>query len=504
MDGKGRNQTAAIYVRVSTEEQVKEGYSIPAQIEVLSQYCKLYNLTIYKIYKDLGISGKTMENRGGLQEMLKHAEKNLFDVVIVWKTNRLARNLKDLLVLVDWLEQNNVAFISYSEHFDTFTPTGRMTMQILGSIGEFERNTIVENVKLGLRQRLSMGKTIGKIAFGYKSINKELQVIEEEAHVVKRMFEIASTMLDVGYKKIAIMLNAEGYRTRKGKLWAGDTVEDILKNPIYIGKLRYDVRHNVKGENYFEVDGIHQAIIDEDTFYKVHAKFENTSECVRNIKGSNDYFLVGLLRCPHCGGSMVRRGSRGYRYYQCLTYHRYGKTGCKGITISANNIEKMVVEKIKEMTKNKKDILNMISNARSKKETENENEPLQKAIANIQAEIDSLEEKKDRYFSLFEEKGIDKSLFIERINQVSAELGVLNKRKDEFVSRTRTIGSRISDEQILEHMQNFLPVFEKADMNDKKRWIRSLIKEILFTEDKKLKKIVFRFPIEELSIEGDI
>ncbi|OPZ85219.1 MAG: hypothetical protein BWY74_03978 [Firmicutes bacterium ADurb.Bin419] len=162
----------------------------------------------------------------------------------------------------------------------------------------------------------------------------------------------------------------------------------------------------------------------------------------------------------------------------------------------------MVLEKIREVTKTKKDIFNMINDARSKKETENE--PLQNAIANIQAEIDSLEEKKDRYFSLFEEKGIDKSLFIERINQVSAELEVLKKRKDEFVNRTRTIGSRISDEEIVEHLQNFLPVFEKADMNDKKRWIRSLIKEILFTEDKKLKKIVFRFPIEELSIDCEV
>lgn len=502
MENKRKSQTAAIYVRVSTEEQVKEGYSIPAQIEVLSQYCKLYNLTVYKIYKDLGISGKSMENRSGLQEMLKDAEKNLFDVVLVWKTNRLARNLKDLLVLVDRLEQKNVAFISYSEHFDTFTPTGRMTMQILGSIGEFERNTIVENVKLGLRQRLNMGKTIGKIGYGYKSVNKELQVVEDEAHIVRRMFEIACTMPDAGYKKIAFMLNSEGYRTRRGKLWAGDTVEDILKNPLYMGKLRYDIHHNIKGENYFEVDGTHQPIIDQNTFYKVQEKFENTPDCVRNIKGENDYFLVGLLRCPHCGGSMVRRGSRGYRYYQCLTYHRYGKTGCKGITISANNIESMVMEKIREITRTKKDILDMINFARSKREVENE--PLQNIITNIQIEIDALEEKKERYFSLFEDKSIDKSLFLERINQVSIQLDTLKKRKEEFVNRTRVIGSRITDEQIVEHLQNFVPVFEKADMNDKKRWIRSLIKEILFTEDKKLKKIVFRFPIEELAIDCEV
>ncbi len=502
MDSKIKKQAAAIYVRVSTEEQAKEGYSIPAQIEVLSQYCQLYNLTVYKIYKDLGISGKSTENRGGLQEMLKAAEKNLFGVVLVWKTNRLARNLKDLLILVDRLEQNNIAFISYSEHFDTFTPTGRMTMQILGSIGEFERNTIVENVKLGLRQRLSMGKTIGRIAYGYKSVNKELQVVEEEAHVVKRIFEIASTMPHAGYKKIAFMLNSEGCRTRRHKPWAGDTVEDILKNPVYIGKLRYDARHNIKGENYFEVDGRHRPIIDDNTFYMVQEKLENIPECVRNIKSGNDYFLVGLLRCPHCGGSMVRRGSRGYRYYQCLTYHRYGKAGCRGITVSANNMENMVLEKIREVMKTKKAVLDMISCARSKKETEND--PLQNAIANIQTEIDALEAKKGRYFSLFEDKSLDKNIFLERLNRVSVRLDTLKKRKEEFISRTKMINSRISDGQIAEYLQDFIPVFEKADVNDKKRWLRSLIKEILLTEDKKLKNIVFRFPIEELAVDCEV
>jgi site-specific DNA recombinase len=494
---RGTKKTkAAIYVRVSTEEQVREGYSVPAQIEVLSQYCKLYNLEIYKIYMDLGISGKSVKNRRGLNEMLEDADKNLFDVVLVWKTNRLARNLKDLLVLVDRLERNNVAFISYSEHFDTLTPTGRMTMQILGSIGEFERNTIVENVKMGLRQRLNMGKTIGRIAFGYRSVNKELQIVDAEARIVKRMFEIAYSLPDAGYKKIAFMLNSEGYRTRMGKLWSGDTVEDILKNPIYIGKLRYDVRHNKKGENYFEVDGMHKSIIDQNTFYKVQERLNSIPDCIKNIKGENDSFLVGLLRCPYCGGGTVRRNSRGFLYYQCLSYHRYGKTACKGFSISAKSIEAVVMEKIDEFTHAIKDILHLVKTVRIKNNSENLHTG--NIIEGIQKGINALEEKKERYFLMFEDRSIDRELFLDRIKSVSAQLDQLKKRKEEFAGYAGSGASRLSDRQIAEHVQNFLPVFKKADVNEKKRWIRLLIKEILLTEDKKIKRFVFRFPLEEL------
>ncbi len=484
---------AAIYVRVSTEEQVKEGYSVPAQIEVLSQYCKLYNLEVYKVYKDLGISGKSAENRSGLQEMLVDSEKGLFDVVLVWKTNRLARNLKDLLLLVDRLEQNHVAFISYSEHFDTLTPTGRMTMQLLGSIGEFERNTITENVKMGLKQRLTMGKTIGRVAYGYKSVDKELQVVENEACVVKRIFETAYEMPDAGYKKIAFMLNMEGFRTRRGKLWAGDTVEDILKNPVYIGKLRYDVRHNKKGQNYFEVDGVHQPIIDKNTFYKVQERLENTPECIKNIESKNDSFLVGLLRCPYCRGSMVRRLIRGYRYYQCLAYHRYGKDGCKGLTISANGIESEVMENIQQVSRKIPVTLDMVNSARRLKDPAGIN--FRNMTTAIQTEINSLEEKKERYCSLFEDGSMDRKLFVERINRITSQIDGLKKRKEEYGGYLMGGGSRLSDGQIAEKLRDFIPVFESMSMNDKKKWLRLLVKEILPTTEKRLGGIIFRFPV---------
>ena len=489
-------QTAALYVRVSTEEQAKEGYSIPAQIEILTQYCKLYNINIYNIYKDLGISGKSTVNRPGLQEMLQDASKSLFDCVVVWKISRLSRNLKDLLILVDKFESNNVSFMSYSEKFDTSAPVGRMTLQILGSIAEFERNTIVENVKMGLHQRFRSGKTIGRIAYGYKSVDKKLVVDLEEAKVIKRMFELVLSSPSAGYKKIATILNDEGFRTRKGNLWASDTVEDILKNPIYIGKLRHDISHNIKGENYTEIEGSHEAIIDEETFNKVQEKISNTLACIKNIKGSNNYFLVGLLRCPKCGGSMVSRISHRYRYYNCLTNHRFGKTKCSGGAVSADNIERSVLEKLKDFTRTKKDILDVIKAIRNKK-SENA-APIIDKINIIETEISKLVDNRERYFTLFDNKNIDSRIFIEKIEKLSSQIEILQKRKQEFIKEERKSTFKVSDEQIVEHLINFLPTFEKSDMETKKRLIRALIKEITLTETKKLNKITFRFPMEDL------
>ncbi len=491
-------QTAALYVRVSTEEQAKEGYSIPAQIEILTQYCKLYNINIYNIYKDLGISGKATANRPGLQKMLEDASKSLFDCVAVWKISRLSRNLKDLLILVDKFESNNVSFMSYSEKFDTSSPVGRMTLQILGSIAEFERNTIVENVKMGLHQRFRSGKTIGRIAYGYKSVDKKLVVASEEAKVIKRMFELVVSSPSAGYKKIAFMLNDEGFRTRKGNLWAGDTVEDILKNPIYIGKLRHDISHNIKGENYTEIEGSHEAIIDEEAFNKVQGKISNTPACIKNIKGNNNYFLVGLLRCLKCGGSMVSRISHGYRYYNCLTNHRFGKAKCAGGSVSADNIERSVLEKLKDFTRTKKDILDVIKTIRNKK---NENAaPITDKINNIQKEIDKLENNRERYFGLFDNKNIDTGIFIEKIDKLSSQIEILQKRKLDFIIEQKKSAFKISDEQIVEHLINFIPTFEQSDIETQKRLIRALIKEITLTENRKLNKITFRFPFEDLML----
>lgn len=317
---------AAIYVRVSTEEQVKEGYSIDAQINVLKLYAKLYDYEVVKVYRDEGLSGKDMK-RERLMTMLEDARNHEFDVLLVWKVSRLSRNLKNLLYIVDILDQYKVSFISQSETFNTCSPVGRMTLQILGSIAEFERNTIIENIKLGLDQKARSGQWLGGKVYGYKNINKKLIIDPHEKQDIKYIYEKFSQNKSV--RDIAEHLSKKSNREFNISL-----IYRILKNPIYSGFLRHK-----SCSGYYEIKGIHEPIISKILFDKVQKKFE----CVHNEKNNiKEFTLSGILLCPYCCKSLLRYTTSKYRYYRCSTYHNLGHEHCRGFLINANKIENKV------------------------------------------------------------------------------------------------------------------------------------------------------------------
>lgn len=260
----------AIYVRVSTEEQAKEGHSIEAQKDKLKKYCDLFEYKVFNYYVDEGISGKSMD-RPNLQRLISDAEERKFDMVLVWKISRLSRSLRDLLNIVYAFELNDIAFASYSEKFDTSHPVGKMTLQLLGSIAEFDRNTIAENVKLALRHKQRKGQVHGGSIFGYDNIDKKLIVNVEESEIVKMIFNLFIE----GYSMISIAckLNDMGITTRRGKRWTTGSLYVILKNQTYLGKIRKKLK---KGQLEL-LPGIHDLIIDEKTFNKVQKIFKKRS-----------------------------------------------------------------------------------------------------------------------------------------------------------------------------------------------------------------------------------
>lgn len=242
----------AIYCRVSTVEQAEEGYSIDEQKVKITEYCDKEDHKVYKIYEDRGISGKNITNRPGIKQLLHDATENKFDLVIVWKLNRISRKLLDILNIVELLNKHNIAFRSLTENFETETPSGKLQLNIMGAIGEFERETIAENVKMGLLARAREGRWNGGVVLGYdlvelpndgkKRKNTVLKVNENEASTVRKIFKLYSD--GYGYKAIVNRINKEGYKTKRGNQFAVTTVKEILKNPIYIGKIRYNVRQD--------------------------------------------------------------------------------------------------------------------------------------------------------------------------------------------------------------------------------------------------------------------
>lgn len=158
MNEANKSKVVAIYCRVSTTEQAEEGYSIGEQERLLIEYCNKNHFEVFKTYADRGISGKDIEHRPAIQELLQDASEKKFNMVISWKINRLSRKLSDAIKIVETLERYGITYRSYSEPFESDTPAGRMQFQMMALIGEFERSTIAQNVKMGMCAKARAGE----------------------------------------------------------------------------------------------------------------------------------------------------------------------------------------------------------------------------------------------------------------------------------------------------------------------------------------------------------
>lgn len=306
----------AIYVRVSTLDQAVEGYSIPEQIERLTKYCEAHGWIIYKIYTDAGRSGENTD-RPALQELFEDCKKHKFDTVLVYKLDRLSRHLKDILCIVeDVFLPNGIDFVSMNESFDTATSSGRASVGMLGVFAQFEREQTKERTAMGREGRAKQGKWHGggNVPIGYISVNGELIPDEYEAMQVRKIFELA--LKGHSMSQISRMMAAAGYTHKYGGYKAGyNTVPKMLRNPIYIGKIKY--------RNGY-VDGIHQPLIDQDTFATVQKRMRQIAEDWNSKKRTHapaTYLLSDLCKCGTCGASYAGHnvGAKEYRYtvYKC-------------------------------------------------------------------------------------------------------------------------------------------------------------------------------------------
>jgi site-specific DNA recombinase len=226
---------AAIYIRVSTEQQADEGYSLAAQERTLREYCRFKDYEIFDIYADEGKSGKDIVHRPQLQRLISDGLAEKFHTIIVWKITRFTRSISDLCSTCDRLEKHDVYLESYSEGFDSRTPVGRMVRNILGVIAQWERETISENVRAAMRERALQGKHTFSYVLGYdvKKGEDELKVNAEEAAIVRFIFD--SYIKYENLIAVADICNAKGYTGKRGKPFNPESIHRILTRPIYAG-----------------------------------------------------------------------------------------------------------------------------------------------------------------------------------------------------------------------------------------------------------------------------
>ena len=219
------------YVRVSTEEQAKSGLGRDAQIKKIKAYCDLYDLELIDIIIDNGVSGKTLK-REGLNKIIKLIDENTIDGVVVAKLDRLTRSVSDMGFLLNKIFKKHELF-SVSENVDTRTASGRLVLNVLVSVAQWERETIVERTKDALRAKRERGeKTGGDVQFGYDVLNGKLISNEKEQKIIKYIKRLRKD--GYGYKRIANMLNNKGLKTKKGKSFSHMQVKRIIERELSV------------------------------------------------------------------------------------------------------------------------------------------------------------------------------------------------------------------------------------------------------------------------------
>ncbi len=302
----------AVYIRVSSLEQANEGYSIPAQKERLSAFCKAHDWLIHNFYVDGGFTGANLE-RPGIQKLI--AEISSFDLVLVYKLDRLSRSQKDTLFLIEEVFlPAGVDFVSVNESFDTSTPFGRAMIGILSVFAQLEREQIRERTMMGRLARAKEGLWLptGNDPIGYVSKNGNLEILDYEAEQVRLIYELYASGETTS--KIADRLYEKGFSYRYGK-WSSPAahtrVARILDNPLYKGTLVYA---GIVVENTLP------AIVENDLFEKVKVRRLAIRSTLKTAPTKTRYLLSGLVFCGHCGTRYFVRGGGGkYRYYTCYT-----------------------------------------------------------------------------------------------------------------------------------------------------------------------------------------
>ncbi|WP_102108835.1 recombinase family protein [Oceaniglobus roseus] len=335
----------AVYTRKSSEEGLEQEFnSLHAQREACEAYIASQRsegwVLVRDQYDDGGISGGTLE-RPALQRLLEDIEDGLVDVVVVYKIDRLSRSLADFAKLVEVFDRNGVTFVSVTQSFNTTTSMGRLTLNILLSFAQFEREVTAERIRDKIAASRRRGIWMGGVPpFGYRVEDRKL-VIDEEAAAHARW--IFARFVELGSGTVlAREAAARGIRNRSSGPLDKKAIYRMLGNRTYLGEAPF------KGESY---PGEHDAIIDRETWDRVHAILkESPRKRAARTRAETPALLKGLLFGPDGAAfspTHTRKGGRLYRYYVSQTVLKHGAGSCLVGRVPAGEIEAAVIDQLR-------------------------------------------------------------------------------------------------------------------------------------------------------------
>jgi len=434
-------------------------------------------------YDDGGYTGANLE-RPALQKLLSDIKDGRVDCIVVYKVDRLSRSLLDFTQLLEVFEKNSVAFVSVTQNFNTNTSMGRLTLNILLSFAQFEREIISERTRDKMAAGLKKGKWLGgRPVLGYDldRENHRLIVNEKEAETVKEIFGLY--IKECSLLSVAIILNDKGYKTKKfvtksGKVlgegkFINTYIQHIIKNVVYIGKVKY------MGQLYH---GLHEPIVGEDIFEKAQEILANNRVKRQSSKNTKNIGLLNhLLRCKACNSIMFHtysaKGNYKYRYYVCMNAQKRGYSSCPTRSVNAQAIEDAVIDALRKIACDSKAQEQSIKSLRESLQEEIEH--LKEEQKNIGNEVQDLSSRiKDLKESL-EHKKDDQNLSAIEVSNLKEKL--LNDERLMSEMRIKKIQIEeelVTREEFMEALSVTSPIWDTLFPQEKRRILKLLLREV--------------------------
>ena len=457
----------AIYVRVSTQEQATEGYSIQEQIERLTKYCEAMSWPVYKVYTDAGFSGANTD-RPALNQMLRDIEAGKVGKVLVYKLDRLSRSQLDTLYLIEKVFlANGVDFISMNENFDTSTPFGRAMIGILAVFAQLEREQIKERMIMGKEARAKEGKFCGtwNVPIGYDYFPDRGLVINEFERI--QVLEVFEMFLDgVPIKRMIKILADKGYRHKHGE-WNDRTIRNVLRAETYLGKLTHHGKY---------IQAQHEPIITQEMHDRAVRILDERKRAFEQNKrpGKVQSYLGGLLVCKQCGAKYSKittskdKSGKKRCYYSCCSRSKASPSlirdpNCKNKNWRMSELDEIIFDQVR-MLKVEESVLEQSTEEKQK----NRSDTLRTEIAKINLQL-------TRLMDLYVLGNLP-------IEQLQAKADALTGRKEKLEAEIDMIENEereaISKQDAAKIAQSFGDVLDAGDFLKIREVLTSLIDRI--------------------------
>ena len=393
-------KNAAIYCRVSTEDQAREGYSLGEQLEKLKDLCKFRNYNVYRVYEDAGISAKDMDHRPEFKKMLEDVKNKKVNVIVSYKLDRLTRSVRDLETLISELEKYDCSLECAMDDINTSTANGRFFVRMLTVLSQLEIERVSERTKFGLVGAIKDGHIPVRKTLGFMRDNKKLIINPNESDIVLRIFDLY--LKGNSYQRIANIFNKENVLNKK---WYDTTILKILSNPLYKG----DYISGGRTGTPVLYEGVVEPIVSKKMWEECQVQ---TRKNTRNYTRRNDYIFFQKIMCSKCHRIMACKAPGGskkkYIYYKC--------DKCK-TSINENKLTTLLVDEIASIIEYDITVKKFFAPL-LKHKVENANELLTKEINSLK---DKLIRLKDAYLNniiSIEEYKNDKNNLENKIRQI--------------------------------------------------------------------------------------